>query len=143
LKGSFHLLFPVLTSSRLGTAAPARISTKKIKVKAPKEPKPAITKYKGTSQGPRMALDKLVNLRSDDTAGSVKSPSTPTETSSSEEEPSSEEESEYEEDEDMPVKDISEVSFLTPRNIHSPATASFVKSSLPKCSRISCHVSLA
>jgi hypothetical protein len=93
----------------LGTTNRARISTKKIKIKTPKEQKPTMSKYKGTSQG-KIVHEKLATLRGDDLS-TVKPPSTPTETSSSEEETSSEEESEYEEDEDMPVQHISSVRF--------------------------------
>lgn len=71
-----------------------------------------MSKYKGTSQGPRQAIDRSTSLHGngESLGTSSKSPSTPTESSSSEEESSSEE-SEYEDDEEMPVKDISEVSF--------------------------------
>jgi hypothetical protein len=68
-----------------------------------------LSNYKGTAKPPKQAIDRL---RGDDGNSNllVKSPSTPTQSSSSSEESSSEEESEYE-DEQMPVKDISEVSF--------------------------------
>ncbi|CZR59883.1 related to tpa inducible protein [Phialocephala subalpina] len=86
---------------------PARSSTKK--GRPPKEPKSTVSKYKGTSQASRALAIKAGTLREGDQLASVKSPSTPTETSSSEDESgSSEEESEYEDDE-MPVTDISTV----------------------------------
>ena len=110
----------MLTPSRLGSSTLARTSAKKIKPKTSKEAKPAVHKYKGTSQGLRLVHDKLFTLRNDDT-GSAKLPSTPTETSSEEEESSSEEESEYEEDVGMLVKDISEVSL--PLSLFEIATA--------------------
>jgi hypothetical protein len=105
----FHICYLItLTWAGLGTSTPSRISTKQ-KIKTPKEAKPPISKYKGTSQGPKLVHAKLASLRRDDTGlSTVKSPS---ESSSSAEESSSEEESEYEEDEELPVKDISQVSF--------------------------------
>lgn len=93
-------------TSRLGSSAPARISTKKIR--PPKESKPSVKKLKPVSQGNKPVADKIATLR--DEGALIKSPSTATETSSSEDESSSEEESEYDEDEEMPVMDISEVS---------------------------------
>ena len=107
----FHVCYlTTLIWAGLGTSTPARISTKK-KIKTLNEAKPFLSKYKGTSQGPKLVHGKSASLRRDDAGlSTVKSPSTPSESSSSAEESSSEEESEYEEDE-LPVKDISEVSF--------------------------------
>ncbi|TVY73207.1 hypothetical protein LSUE1_G008369 [Lachnellula suecica] len=100
----------VLSNLRLGSLIPARVSVKK--ERASKEAK--LSKWKGTSQGPKSA-NKLNSLREEGGVKSPnKSPSTPTESSSSEES-SSEEESEYEED-TMPVMDIKEV-----RGEHRPA----------------------
>ena len=97
--------------SRLGSSAPARVSIKKIR--APKEKKATVSKWKGTSQGPKPVVSKIANLRCEDgSLSAIKSP-TPTETSSEEEDSSSEEESEYEDDEEIPVQDISEVSSKT------------------------------
>jgi hypothetical protein len=103
--------------SRLGISAPERSSSTK-KIRTPKEKKPFVSKYKGTSQGSKQAIDRTTNLRGNDGGLStlIKSPVTPTESSSSEE--SSSEESEYEEDEAMPVVDISEVSSTCLRVIH-------------------------
>ncbi len=85
---------------------PARASTKK--GKAPKEPKPTVSEYKGTSQASRVLVAKAGVLREEGQSASIKSPSTPTESSSSEDESDSSVESEYEEEE-MPVVDISTV----------------------------------
>jgi hypothetical protein len=85
-----------------GVSTPARVSTKKVRV--PKQSKLSVSNYKGTSKAP----GRLANLREQ---SGVRSPSTPTETSSSEDESSSEE-SEYEDEKDMaPIKEIHEVSF--------------------------------
>ncbi|KUJ11810.1 uncharacterized protein LY89DRAFT_212992 [Mollisia scopiformis] len=89
---------------------PARVSTKK--GRSPKEPKLTGSKYKGTSQASRALTAKAGNSTGTDQLTSIKSPATPTETSSSEEESDSSEESEYEEDE-MPVMDISTVRGLS------------------------------
>jgi hypothetical protein len=98
-----------LTWAGLGISTPARISTKK-KIKALNVAKPSISRYQGTSQGPKLVHGKLASLRRDDAGlSTVKSPSRPSDSSSSAEESSSEEESEYEEDE-LPVQDISQVS---------------------------------
>ena len=74
------------------------------RIRAPKEKKASVSKWKGTSQAPKPVVSKIAILRED---GAIKSP-TPIETSSSEES-SSGEESDYEDDE-IPVQDISEVS---------------------------------
>ena len=75
--------------------------------RTPKVAKTAIPKWKGTSQGPKILVGKPSSLREDGSVLPNKTPSTPTETSSSEDESSSEEESEYEDE--ISLKDVSEV----------------------------------
>ncbi|PQE23351.1 C-x8-C-x5-C-x3-H type zinc finger protein [Rutstroemia sp. NJR-2017a WRK4] len=86
-------LVPGLPKARL-SATPARVSKK---IRVPKEKTKHVSSYKGTG---RSAFDKVSALRADGSSTPVKSPSTPTETSSSEEDSTSEEESDYEDEDD-------------------------------------------